>query len=303
MTPPSIPARKGAGEFTAIALMIAASVIFAFNDVWLRRIADDIGLAQTIWGRSVLFLVIISLSLSASDRRALAATPNLHLQIARGVFPIIGAFLMIGAMARIPVADAAATFFMSPLFAVVFAIPLLGERVRAATWIALAIGFAGMLVIVRPGSGNFEWAHLWALAAAVDIAFYQIFTSLVARDTSAKATLFFMACTASAITSCIVPFTWTTPDRSAWLGLLGTAICYAVGHGMYIRAHSRLPASRLAPFMYFQLIGAIGAAFYFYGQLPSPYMMLGGAMIVAGGLIALLSRARRAAPPPGLPLS
>jgi len=290
-------ARKPTSVLAPVALMVLGNVIFAFNDVWLRRIADDIGIAQTVWGRSILFLLIMTFVMRRPDWWQLRTAPRPHLQIVRGMFPIMGAFLMIAAMGRIPVADATATFFMSPLFAVLLAVPLLGERISADKWLALALGFAGMLVIVRPGSGALDWAHVLALACALTVAFYQIFTSLVTRTASAKTTLFFMAATATAIMSCIVPFTWTSPGWSQWLHLAGTSALYAAGHAVYIMAHARAEASRLAPFIYFQLIGSILAGFVFYDQLPRLYTLLGGALIAAGGCIALLTRGRASARP------
>lgn len=288
MTSPHV--RRHTSALVPVALMVFGNIIFAFNDVWLRRVADDIGIAQTVWGRSILFLLIMTFMMSRSDWRQMYEAPKPHMQIVRGVFPIMGAFLMIAAMGRIPVADATATFFMSPLIAVLLAIPLLGERIGLHKWLALALGFAGMLIIVRPGSGALDWAHLFALATALIVAFYQIFTSLVTRTSSAKTTLFFMAATATAITSCIVPFTWTSPDWMHWLHLAGTSALYAAGHAMYIMAHARADASKLAPFIYFQLIGSMFAGFVFYDQVPRLYTLLGGALIASGGCIALLRR-------------
>jgi drug/metabolite transporter (DMT)-like permease len=279
-----------ASALVPVALMVFGNVIFAFNDVWQRRIADDIGIVQTVWARSVLFLIIMIFAMRRSDWRELRDAPKPHMQVVRGIFPVLGAFLMIAAMGRIPVADATATFFMSPLIAVLLAMLLLGERIGPEKWLALALGFAGMLVIVRPGSGAFDWAHVLALTTALTVALYQIFTSLVTRTSSAKTTLFFMAATATVITSCIVPFTWTSTPGNVWLHLAGTSALYAAGHGMYIMAHARAEASRLAPLIYFQLAGSILAGFIFYGQVPRIYTLLGGALIATGGCIAILRR-------------
>lgn len=275
-----------------VALMALGSVIIAYNDVWLRRIADDIGAVQSVWSRSVLFLLIMTVVMRRADWRQLRTAPKPHLQIVRGLVPIMGTFLMLAAMARIPVADATATFFVAPLIAVLLAIPFLGEKISVDKWLAIALGFAGMLVIVRPGSGALDWAHLFALTTALIVAFYQIITSLVTRTASARTTLFFMAATAAAVTSCIVPFTWTTPSWSSWLHLVSTSALYVVGHGLYIMAHAKAEASRLAPFVYFQLIGSMFAGFVFYEQIPGLYTLLGAALIASGGVIALVRRVR-----------
>jgi drug/metabolite transporter (DMT)-like permease len=150
-----------------------------------------------------------------------------------------------------------------------------------------------MLVVVRPGSGVFQLGHVAALACALSVALYQIFTKWVTRTSSAKLTLFFMAATATALTSLIVPFTWKMPETTTWLHLAGLTLVYAAGHAMYIVAHSRAEASRLAPLVYFQLAGSISGGFLFYGQVPQIYTLLGGALIALGGCIALLPLRRR----------
>jgi drug/metabolite transporter (DMT)-like permease len=272
--------------------MFAANVMFAFNDVWLRRIADDIGIMQTIWGRSVLFLAIMLLAMKRADWTAALTTHKPHLQIIRGTFPVIGAVLMIAAMGMIPVADATAMFFLSPLLASLLALPLLREKMSAERWLALALGLAGMLVIVRPGASVFQLGHVWALICAGVIAFYQIFTAFVTRHANAKTTLFFMAVTASIVTSCMVPFAWTTPGAGSWLALLGTSLVYAVGHGMYIVAHARTETTRLAPFVYTQLFGSLAAGWLFYNQTLQLYTLLGAGLIALGGCVILLRRTR-----------
>jgi drug/metabolite transporter (DMT)-like permease len=277
-------------DVAAIGLMVAANIMFAFNDVWLRRIADDIGLVQTVWARSVLFLSIMMLAMSRTDWHAALTTRKPYLQIIRGVFPVIGAVLMIAAMGRIPVADATAMFFMSPLLACLLAMPLLGEKIGPERWLALALGIAGMVVIVRPGSSTFEWGHVMALACAGVVAFYQIFTAFVTRYSSAKTTLFF-----------IVLFTWHSASAGNWLSLFGTSLVYAAGHGMYIMAHGRAQASKLAPFIYTQLFGTVAAGWFFYHQVPQLYTALGAGLIALGGCIVLLHRPRQepdAAPAP-----
>jgi drug/metabolite transporter (DMT)-like permease len=285
--------RQRAGDAAAIALMTGANVLFAFNDVWLRHIADDIGIIQTIWGRSVLFLAIMLLVMNRTDWHAALGTHKPHLQIIRGTFPVIGAVLMIAAMGMIPVADATAMFFLSPLLASLLAMPLLREKMRVERWLALALGIAGMLVIVRPGAGAFQLGHVWALTCAGVIAFYQIFTAFVTRHSNAKTTLFFMAATATVTTSIMVPFVWQSPSAASWLALLGTSLIYAVGHGMYIVAHARAETTQLAPFVYTQLFGSLAAGWLFYGQTLQLYTVFGAGLIALGGCMVLLRRTAR----------
>ena len=111
----------------------------------------------------------------------------------------------------------------------------------------------------------------------------------------------FMAATATVVTTCIVPFTWHSASLANWLSLFGTSLVYAAAHGMYIMAHGRAQASKLAPFIYTQLFGTVAAGWFFYHQVPQLYTALGAGLIALGGCIVLLHRPRRepdAAPAP-----
>ena len=272
--------------------MTGANVVFAFNDVWLRRVADDLGLLPALWARALLFLVIMLLVTGAAERRAALATPRPALQFVRALCPLAGSILMLAAMGMIPVADATAMFFLSPLLASLLAMRLLHEKMDAARWLALALGFAGMLVIVQPGRGLFQWGHVWALTCAGVIACYQIFTVFVTRHASAKTTLLWMAAIATALLSLALPFAWKAPTPLQWLEIAATALLYAVGHGMYIEAHARAEATRLAPLVYTQLFGTVSAGLLFYGQTPQLYTAIGATLIASGGCIVLLRRRR-----------
>lgn len=272
--------------------MTGANVVFAFNDVWLRRIADDLGLLPALWARAALFLVLMLLVTNGAGRRAALATPRPGLQFVRALCPLAGSVLMLAAMGMIPVADATAMFFLSPLLASLLAMRVLHERMDAARACALALGLAGMLVIVQPGRGPLAWGHVLALACAGVIAGYQIFTVFVTRHAAARVTLLWMAATATALLSLALPFAWRAPTSLQWLELAATALLYALGHGMYIAAHARAEATRLAPLVYAQMFGTVGAGLLFYGQTPQFDTLAGAALIAGGGCIVLLRRRR-----------
>lgn len=274
--------------------MIGANLIFAFNDVWMRRIADDAGLAQSLWGRSMLFLFLIVLTRTPRQWLGALRVSQPLVQCARATLPLLASFLLIGAMAYIPIADVAGLFFLAPLIAVLLAALVLGERIKAGIWFAVLLGLAGCLLIIRPGGGNFHFAHVLALAGAVSVAGYQIMTRLVAQRyrSDPRTTLLYMALTAAVITSCIMPFSGPMPDSGDWWRLLATGALYLIGHGIYILAHMRTEASRLSPFVYAQLAGSVGAAWFFFGQIPTLQTVSGLLIITAAGALPLVWRAR-----------
>jgi len=183
------------------------------------------------------------------------------------------------------------------LVATLLAAVVLRERVQAGIWIALVLGLVGSMVIIRPGGENFHYAHLLALAGGISVAAYQIMTRLVAQRSDARTTLLYMALAATLITSSLMPFTERMPAFADWWCLLAASLVYLIGHGIYIFAHVRAEASRLAPFVYAQLIGSVSAAFVFFGQLPTLHTILGMLIIVVAGAIPLILRAQRLPPP------
>ena len=137
---------------------------------------------------------------------------------------------------------------------------MLGEWVGWRRWIAIGVGFVGVLVVVRPGLGGLQWAALLSFGSAVCYAFYSITTRMLARYDSSETTLFYSNMLGAAIMLPILPFVWT-PPRSVLDGILMVALGAfgAFGHFLLISAHRRAPASVLSPFMYSQLVWATTA--------------------------------------------
>jgi drug/metabolite transporter (DMT)-like permease len=193
----------------------------------------------------------------------------------------------------------ASIVFLAPIIVALAGGPLLGERVGARTWLALAGGFSGVLLIIRPGGGAFTWWTLLPLACAFMFAGYQILTrKLAARRDDPITTLFLPGLIACFVVPPVFPGAFqipTTPLHAAMLGAIG--VLGAVGHFMLIRAHAHAPATLLAPFGYTQLLVVLTLGWLVFDQLPDAVALTGIALIAGSGLGLILASRRPASAP------
>jgi drug/metabolite transporter (DMT)-like permease len=194
--------------------------------------------------------------------------------------------------------------FATPFLVALLSGPMLGEWVGWRRWIAISIGFCGVLLVARPGFGGIHPAAGFSVAAMFCYGFYFVTTRVLARTDSSETTLFYSNIIGVVVMTPIMPFVWTNPD--GWfvialmvlVGALGT-----LGHYLLIIAHRWAPPSVLAPFMYTQLLWVIGIGYVVFGDVPAPWTLAGAAIVIASGLY-LLHRERvtgkpvPSAPPP-----
>jgi len=192
-----------------------------------------------------------------------------------------------------PLAEAAAIAFMAPLFIAVLSGPVLHERVEPRTWIALAFGFFGVVLIVRPGGGLFTWVSLLPLASAFMMAVYQLMTRRLAGRDASITTLFYPALVGSAAVPLMFPVSMALPANALHLAMFcALGILGGIGHFLLIRAHFHAPPSLLGPFMYGQLVTAVVLGWLVFGQLPDGAAVLGMLVIAASGLALAFSHRR-----------
>jgi drug/metabolite transporter (DMT)-like permease len=189
--------------------------------------------------------------------------------------------------------EALAILFSTPFMVAILAGPMLGEWVGWRRWIAIGVGFAGVMVVIRPGFGGLHWAAMLSGASAVCYAFYSITTRMLARYDSSQTTLFYSNLFGTAIMVPVLPFVWT-PPRSILDGVLMVAMGAfgAFGHFLLIVAHRHAPASVLSPFMYTQLIWATTFGYLVFANVPNHWTLTGAAIVIGSGLY-LLHRERR----------
>jgi drug/metabolite transporter (DMT)-like permease len=215
------------------------------------------------------------------------------LQVFRGVLLAVQIVIIVASFDRLGLAETHAIFSLHPLMATLLAIPLLGERVGWHRLGAVAVGFIGVLVILRPGPGLFESGALIALGAAVMMAVYTVTTRLVGRaDGSSAPAFFYLGVTGAAALTLIGPFYWTPmrlPDIG-WLVLHSTVAM--AGHYCLIRALEATEAVRIQPFTYLQMIFAVPIGAFIFGEPVDRWVILGMTLTVGAGLYAISREVR-----------
>jgi drug/metabolite transporter (DMT)-like permease len=182
--------------------------------------------------------------------------------------------------------------FTTPFLIAALAGPLLGEWLDWRRWMAILIGFAGVLLVTRPGAGGIHPAARFSLMAAACFALYSITTRLLASHDRAETTSFYSSIVGLVAASIPVAWFWTPPSGlSTMAGLVAIGAFGWVGHWLLIVAHRHAPAPVLAPFSYSQIVWMTLTGAIVFGDLPSAWTLAGAAVVIASGLY-LLSRER-----------
>jgi len=272
-----------------IGLMVLAVSTFTCLDTTSKYLSLHYPVPAIVWARYLVQMVLMVVVLAPRMGMGLVRTANLKLQVIRGVVLAASSLVFLSALSLMPLAEAASIAFMTPIIIAVLARPVLGERVDARTWLALAGGFVGVLLIVRPGGGLFTPAALLPLASAFMMAVYQMLTSKLAGRDAPLTTLFYPALIGTVLVPLVFPSELALPSggfHAALFVLIG--VLGGLGHFFLIRAHDYAPTSTLSPFMYAQLLTALLLGWLVFGQLPDAVALGGMATIAASGLLLIL---------------
>jgi len=291
MTPEA--ARPTDAPLRGVLMMCFAVLCFAVMNTFTKELrASDLPVTSIIWGRYFFHFALI---LVMFPRRipTLLQTEDTMLQIARSVLVLLATACMFIALGFMPLADAVAITFAGPLLIVALSALILRERVGPRRWAAVAAGFIGMLVIIRPGAGAFQLAALLPVAVAFFYALYQIITRLISHRSDPLNMLFYTALVGAVAMSLIVAFDWQTPTATQWLMLVAAGFLGGLGHYAIIKAYQRAEAALVAPFAYTEIVWATSLGFAVFGDFPDLFTFIGTAIIVASG-VYVVHRERQA---------
>jgi drug/metabolite transporter (DMT)-like permease len=288
---------RHAHPLRGVLLVMLAVFLFSSMDTlakhMLKREAYPIG--PLIWARYAVQFVIMIALLAPRMGMNLVRTQRPFLQILRGVLLVGSTGFFYLSLSYLPLAEAAAITFVGPVLVTAFSGPLLRERVTPKQWSAVALGFLGVVIIVRPGGGVFTVHAVWPLCSAILFSLYQVLTRKLAGKENPFTTLFFTALVGAALTSLPLPLTWQTPTLMQVPFMIGIGLLGGLGHFCLIRAVEHASPARLAPFVYTQLVWSTLLAFLAFGEFPASSSLLGMAVIVSAGMLAIDWRRMRLA--------
>ena len=275
-----------------ILLIVLPTFCFVALGALAKTLTQSYPMAQVVWAR-YLFHVLITVAVLAAGRRLSLRTKRLKLQIYRSMLLIAATVSFFTALAYMPLIEASVIAHAAPLVVTALSVPLLRETVGPWRWSAVAVGFIGVVIVVRPGLGVVHPAAFLVLITAVCFALYQIATRRLSTTDDALTTLLYTGVTGAVATSLAVPFFWRTPDLVGWVLMALTGAFGGLSHFLLIKAHHLSPVSVLSPFLYTQLLWAVGAGMVFFGEIPDGWTVGGAIVIAASGLFILVRERRR----------
>jgi drug/metabolite transporter (DMT)-like permease len=279
----SAPARADR-PFRGIALILVSTVFLGSSDVTSKYLSATLPSTEIAWIRFLVFaLIMFPAMLPVSPLYALP-TKRLGLQIIRGVALLGSSLFFISGLRFLPIAEASATSFISPLFVTALSIVFLRESVGIRRWLATAVGLIGVLIVLRPGSGAFHPAAVFPIVSALAWACTLIMTRMMSGTERAITTMTYSAITGLCILTALVPLVWVHPSwHDIFFGIV-IGVASTVGQWIVVLAFRYADASVLAPFSYTQLLWVSILGFLVFGEVPDVWTVTGAGFIVASGL-------------------
>ncbi len=310
MSPPPLPA-PAARPILGIACVVGAALAFSFNDLAMKWLSGDYPLHQiTLLRGLVATLVTLALFVPLEGGYGILRTRHLRFHLARGLMVVLANMLLYASVAALPLGEAVAIFYVAPLFITAFSVVFLGEKVGWMRWAAVVVGFAGVLVMMKPGTESFRFAALLPVGSAACYAALQIMTRKLGVAEKAATMAFyiqFMFVLFSAVVGLVMgngrfsgggdpslefltrPWAWPTPTHLAII--LGVGVAISIAGYLVSQGYRMTEAAILAPFEYVALPVAIFWSIVIWNDWPDAWSWLGIALIAGAGLFVFAREA------------
>ena len=274
-----------AAALTLLAAAFAAGTMLLAKALGTGALGPEIPALQVSFGRFLFALLTIG-SFVAVMRPAFTR-PNYKMHAARSGLGWGGVTLMFAAAAFIPLSDATAISFLNPVFAMILAIPFLGEKVGRVRWSAALIALAGATILTRPGGGAVEFGALLALGSALLLGCEVILIKRLSGREAPIQILLVNNAIGLCIAACAASFVWVWPSAQQWAALAGIGVLMAGAQACFVNAMARADASFVAPFFYAVLVFSALYDWAVFGVWPDTISVIGSAIILSGaGLLA-----------------
>ncbi|HRQ81837.1 MAG TPA: DMT family transporter [Azospirillaceae bacterium] len=280
-----------------VAFMSASVFLFSLMSVCIKALADHVPVAEAVFFRNAVGMLPVLVAVYWSGGLENLRTERLAGHFGRAVVGLSAMSLLFWSFALLPLADATAINYTAPLFLTALSAPLLGEKVGIYRWSAVLAGFAGMLVMLRPGDGVLETGALVALAAAFLQALAMVAVSQLSRTESSTTIVFYFTAITTVLAALPLPWLWVTPQSAVDWGLLvSIGLIGGCAQLCLTRAYAHAQAAVIAPFTYASLLWATLFGYLFWGDTPDAHMLMGAAIVAASGVFIIFREARRKSP-------
>jgi drug/metabolite transporter (DMT)-like permease len=275
--------------------MLAAMAVLPFLDVLAKMLGNQgVPVLQIVWARMAFGAVLTLPVALRQGGRVWPDRPAMH--GLRAALLIAATAFFFQALRTLPIADALAIFFVQPLVITMFSPLILGESVGWRRWAAVGVGFAGVLVIIRPGFQTFDVGMAYALLAGASLAFYMLMTRRISGRDPAMVTTYHTSLMGGAMMTVVVlALGWQAVTPLQWAMLLGVGLIATVGHFLIVKAYDHAEASLLAPLGYTEMIMAVVVGWVFFGDFPDGWTFVGVGILIASAIYISLRERRRKA--------
>lgn len=272
-------------KLRGIILLVLSATAFAVVDGLSKSLAETQPVVQIVWARYTLSLPVLLAVTPLAEWRRLLRTTRPGRQLIRGIAPLGVSFSMVMAVHYLPLAETTVILFAGPFLVVALSGPLLGERVRLASWIGVAVGFAAVVLVARPGFSEVSEFLIYPAVAAVLFAAFQLATRWVrASGESASTTMAWTLAVGIVVVTPMAIATWQAPTATTWLLLISLGLVFGLAQVLMVHAFAHASASFLAPFGYSQIVAAVIVGVLAFGAVPDGLTLLGVAMVIGAGI-------------------
>ena len=277
-----------------IACMIGGSAFLTMNDAVMKWLTTGYPVGELLFVRGLFVFVPVAVLAHRFGGLAAVRVHSFLDQTGRAVLMVASSFLFVTGLVFLPLADATAIAFAAPLFVTALAPPLLGEAVGWRLWMAVGVGFAGVVLMLQPTAGAVRWAALLPLGAAFSFSLANIVTRRISARESSVATLSFTTFVVLIATLTTAGFGWRVPAVGdvALLALAG--LLFGCSQFLMIEAYRLAEAALVSPFNYTAMVWAVVLGFLVWGHLPDMWVVAGSILVITSGLYIWRRGARRA---------
>ncbi len=271
-----------------IALVTVTTLMFAVLDTSAKWLVQTLPVLQVVWLRFLFHTLLTTAIFMPSMGIELFKIKNHRLQLLRGVMLAVMTGANFFALQYLQLAETGAVQFSVPILIALISAWLLHERLDAKRWLAICLGFVGVLVIIRPGSHGFHPAILLSIFNAFLYAAFNIMTRRLASSDNPISTQLASAAVPSLLLAPFAILNWQSPDGwQMWCIILLTGLTGGLGHTASALAHRYATAAVLGPFLYQQIIYMALGGWLIFGQIPDAAVVLGASIVVVSGLYLL----------------
>jgi S-adenosylmethionine uptake transporter len=266
---------------------LIAFTIFSASDAAVKWLSARYSVLQILFIASLFAFVPVGALIARQGGLAQLRPRHPWLVGLRAVLLAVDTVLVFFAFTRLPLADAYTLLFTAPMLVTALSVPLLGEHVGWRRWSAVVVGFAGVLIVLRPGFAAIDLGHIAALASSLFFALAMMVVRRIGSNESTGGLLVTLLLASLVVSAPALPAVYVTPTAGDLALMAGIGLAMGLGHLGLIQAFRLAPSAVVAPFQYSQIVWAVFFGLLLFGDRPTRWVLGGSAVIIASGLYIL----------------